>query len=61
MYPESIPDIKTDTGAPSAQMKQGLHYFNEMEKMYGPISSISGNSLCGGVANYVAVDSNSTS
>ena len=58
--PKSIQDIKTDLkllrGTPSAQLKQGLQYFDEMEKKYGPISSVSGNSLGGGVANYVAVE-----
>jgi hypothetical protein len=57
---ESIQDIKTDLkllrSTPPAQLTKGLSYFDEMEKMYGPISSISGNSLGGGIANYVAVE-----
>lgn len=56
---KSVPDIKTDvkllSSIPPAQLDKGLWYFNEMEKEYGPISSITGNSLGGGVANYVAV------
>lgn len=58
--PKSIQDIKTDLkllrDTPPAQLEKGLKYFDDMVGKFGPISSISGNSLGGGVANYVAVE-----
>lgn len=58
--PDSNEDIMTDLkllrDTPPAQLEEGLKYFDDMEKKYGPISSISGNSLGGGTANYVAVE-----
>jgi hypothetical protein len=58
--PKSIEDIKTDLkllrDTPPAQLEKGLEYFDNMVGEYGPISSVSGNSLGGGVANYVAVE-----
>lgn len=58
--PNSSEDIKTDLkllrDTPPAQLEEGLKYFDDMETKFGPISSITGNSLGGGTANYVAVE-----
>ncbi|MFJ7935244.1 SA1320 family protein [Sporosarcina sp. NPDC096371] len=58
--PSSIPDIITDAkllrSSPPTQLEEGLQYFDDMEKKYGQISSVTGNSLGGGATNYVAVN-----
>ncbi|WP_017473827.1 SA1320 family protein, partial [Amphibacillus jilinensis] len=56
----AIADIKTDahllTEATPQQLKDGKKYFEDMEKAFGEITSASGNSLGGALANYVGVE-----
>lgn len=51
-----ITDLHLVNSTPPLQLEEGLNYFNDMEKEYGEIRSIAGNSLGGATANYVGVN-----
>ncbi|MDQ0233474.1 hypothetical protein [Metabacillus malikii] len=51
-----ITDVQLLSKLTPEQIKAARKYFNNMEKEYGEISSITGNSLGGGLTNSVAVE-----
>jgi hypothetical protein len=53
-----ITDIQLLTEATPQQLKDADSYFADMEKEFGEITSVGGNSLGGALANYVGVQNN---